>query len=109
MKSLLQTPEWVSLKVAQGWKSHEVEGIFVLEKKLPLGKSFLYAPEVEYKLLQNTKIYENTKKIAENAHSIFLRLEILDENRQEQARGGSPHRCPGIRRRSGCGRVDRRR
>jgi len=83
MKSLLQTQEWVDLKILQGWRSHEVEGIFVLEKPLPMGLSFLYAPETEYKLLQNTKIYENTKEIAEKEHSIFFRLEILDENDQK--------------------------
>jgi lipid II:glycine glycyltransferase (peptidoglycan interpeptide bridge formation enzyme) len=78
MKSLLQTQEWVDLKVSQGWKSHEVDGIFVLEKPLPMGLSFLYAPETEYKLLQNTKIYENVKKISQNSSTIFFRLEIID-------------------------------
>ena len=53
MKSLLQTPEWVSVKVSQGWKSHEIEGVFVLEKSLPMGRSFLYAPEVEWEAIEN--------------------------------------------------------
>ena len=53
MKSLLQAPEWVGLKVAQGWKSHEIDGVFILEKLLPSGKSFLYAPEVSWEAIIN--------------------------------------------------------
>lgn len=79
MHSLLQTKEWTDFKASQGWMSHQIDDIFVLEKKLPLRQSFLYAPEVEYKLLQNTKIYKNTKEIAENNHAIFFRLEVIDE------------------------------
>ena len=84
MKSLLQTPEWVSLKVSQGWKSHEVDGIFVLEKPLPMGRSFLYAPETEYKAITNLQIFlQKLQKISENSRIIFIRLEILDEKREE--------------------------
>ena len=84
MKSLLQTQEWVDLKVSQGWKSHEVEGIFVLEKSLPMGKSFLYAPEVAWTEVEKIqKFLENVKKISQNAPSIFFRLEILDEKSQK--------------------------
>jgi len=84
MKSLLQTQEWVNFKVSQGWKSHHIEGVFVLEKPLPWGKSFLYAPEVEYKTITNLQIFlQKLQEIAEISHSIFFRLEILDEKRSE--------------------------
>jgi len=80
MKSLLQTPEWVGLKVAQGWKSHEVDGIFVLEKSLPFGQSFLYASEVEWARVKNIENFlENIKKNVKKSGTIFLRLEIFDE------------------------------
>lgn len=81
MKSLLQTKQWAALRQAQGWQIHWVEEILILEKKLPLGKSFLYSPENEWENI-DTKyeiIYENTKKLAENSKAIFLRLEILDK------------------------------
>jgi len=80
MKSLLQTKEWAGFRVSQGWQAHEIDGIFVLERELPFGKSFLYAPEVEWNTITKYEnFYENTKKIAEKSHSIFFRLEILDE------------------------------
>lgn len=86
MKSLLQTQQWANLKVSQGWLKHEVEGIFVLEKRLPFGKSFLYAPEAswECKALHILAIFlEKIQKIAKDRNAIFLRLEILDEKRAE--------------------------
>ena len=78
MKSLLQTQEWVDLKVSQGWKSHEVDGIFVLEKSLPMGLSFLYAPEISWENIEQN--LENIKKISKSCCPIFLRLEMIDEN-----------------------------
>lgn len=91
MKSLLQTPEWVGLKVSQGWKSHEVDGIFVLEKSMSFGQSFLYAPEVEWQAIKNLENFlENIKTILQNSRApfqkkgiLFFRLEILDENSPE--------------------------
>ena len=92
MKSLLQTPEWVNLKVSQGWLSHEIEGIFVLEKSLPLGLSFLYAPEVTWEQVQCSQVIASVAKQSERSPRpagarddgvIFLRLEIIDENSAE--------------------------
>ncbi len=84
MKSLLQTQEWADLKVSQGWKSHIIDGVFILEKSLPMGKSFLYAPEVEWGTIEDLHNFlENVKKIAKNPRPIFFRLEILDENSEE--------------------------
>ncbi len=109
MHSLLQTQEWADLKVSQGWQSHNVDGIFVLEKKLPFGKTFLYAPEVTFsdikshpeasaegsptnvgsetssEILRSAQndnfdnFLQNLQKISENRQAIFLRVEILDE------------------------------
>lgn len=81
MKSLLQTQEWADLKVGQGWKSHNIEGVFILEKPLPLGKSFLYAPEVEYKAITNLQnLLQNLQNNIKKSGTIFFRLEIIDEN-----------------------------
>lgn len=79
-KSLLQTKEWAALRESQGWQAHSVDGIYVLEKKLPMGKSFLYAPEVNFSDLNLENFLENIKKISQNSNKVFLRLEILEEN-----------------------------
>lgn len=84
MKSLLQTQEWVDLKVSQGWKSEQIDGIFVLEKPLPMGLSFLYAPETEYKAITNLQNFlQILQKNVKNSGTILLRLEILDANSPE--------------------------
>jgi len=83
MKSLLQTQEWADFRVSQGWKAHEIEGIFVLERRLPFGKSFLYAPEVSWAQIQNTNFITNIQKNIKKSGTIFFRLEILDENDPE--------------------------
>jgi len=84
MQSLLQTEEWTSLKETQGWQSFNIEGVYVLKKQLPLGLSFLYAPEVAWTQVEKIqKFLENVKKISQNASSIFFRLEILDENSEK--------------------------
>jgi hypothetical protein len=69
-KSLLQTQEWVDLKVTAGWKSHQVEGIFVLEKTLFLGQKFLYVPEVSWGMAKKSLGY--LKDFAKNQNAIFL-------------------------------------
>lgn len=80
MKSLLQTKEWADFRVSQGWQAYEIDGISILERKLPMGKSFLYAPEVEWDQLQKLQnIDTKIQKIAQEKRAIFFRLEILDE------------------------------
>ena len=43
--SLLQTEEWGRFKEQFGWRATRVGGILVLERNLPFGQRFLYAPE----------------------------------------------------------------
>ena len=63
MKSLLQTKKWADFRVSQGWEAHNIDGISILERKLPMGKSFLYAPEVTWDTITKYEnFYENTKK-----------------------------------------------
>lgn len=81
MKSLLQTKEWANLRESQGWNSYSEEGISVLEKKLPLGMSFLYAPEVTIGEIGNVKKFvENIQKNINIGQTIFIRLDVLDKN-----------------------------
>ena len=77
MQSILQTQEWVDLKVSQGWLSHNFDGVFVLEKKLPFSKNFLYSPEVDFQNIVNFN--EFIEKIPKNSSTLFFRLEILNE------------------------------
>ncbi len=80
----MQTQEWADLKVSQGWENYAVRGVFILEKKLPLGQSFLYAPEVEWSKLENIENFlENIKKNGKKSGTLFFRLEIIDENNEE--------------------------
>lgn len=77
VSSLLQTSQWAQLKEKNGWQAFEVEHVWVLVKTLPGGKSFLYAPEVEWNKIVN--IITNIKNILEKHRPIFIRLEILDK------------------------------
>lgn len=83
MKSLLQTKEWADFRISQGWQAHNIDGIFVLERELPMGKSFLYAPEVEWGAIKLNKFLSNLQKNIKKNNQIFLRLEILDKNSDE--------------------------
>ena len=80
MSSLLQTKTWADFRATQGWGYDNVDGIFVLRRKLFSNKTFLYAPEVNFNNIGNFDIFlENAEKIAKINHSIFFRLEILEE------------------------------
>jgi len=79
MKSLLQTHDWAALRKAQGWRAHWVEEILVLEKPLPLGLSFLYAPEVDFYAAELTQNLAKIKEIARASRAIFARLDFLNK------------------------------
>jgi lipid II:glycine glycyltransferase (peptidoglycan interpeptide bridge formation enzyme) len=84
VKSLLQTRAWANLKVSQGWQSHEIDGIFVLEKPLSFGQSFLYAPEVNFSDIKNLQNFnQKIKEFTQKSPAIFFRLEILDKLDEE--------------------------
>lgn len=83
MSSLLQTKIWADFRATQGWSYENIDGIFVLRRKLFFGKTFLYAPEVSFGDIRNFDIFlENAGKNAKINQSVFFRLEILDENNE---------------------------
>lgn len=87
MSSLLQTKTWADFRITQGWSYSNIDGIFVLRRSLFSGKTFLYAPEVNFNAIENFDIFlENAIKNANpptGGQAIFFRLEILEENSDE--------------------------
>jgi len=82
MKSLLQTKDWASLKAKTGWQAQEIDGVQIMSRKLPLGRSFFYVPEVSTEQLNKISIKELLKKIelsAKEQKAIAIRIEILEE------------------------------
>jgi lipid II:glycine glycyltransferase (peptidoglycan interpeptide bridge formation enzyme) len=79
---LFQSPEWEEFKLATGWqKSHRVDGILILQKKLPLGMTMLYSPMVDSCQLSAVSLKDLVKKIrpiAKESNAVFYRLEIDD-------------------------------
>jgi len=89
MKSLLQTKEWASLKAKTGWSAHEIDGVQIMSRKLPLGRSFFYAPEVSTEQLNKLSIKELLQKIepdAKEQKAIAIRLEILEEENDKRSK-----------------------
>jgi len=80
MQSVLQTKEWAELRESQGWKAHWIENLLVLEKPLPLGLSFLYAPEVDFFAINLEKKLKKIKEIAQKSRAIFTRLDFINKN-----------------------------
>ncbi len=78
MRSILQTHEWAKFKASQDFEILELNGIFVHKRKLPLGKNFLYIPEVAASQITPGHI-EEAKKLAKKLNSIFIRLEVVDK------------------------------
>ncbi len=85
MKSVLQTENWARLKEKQSWVIHKIGDFYVLEKKLPLALSFLYAPELDLEDLKNNfkKILKEVGDISKSEKTIFFRIEPLKENNEK--------------------------
>ena len=85
MQSLLQTNYWAEFKATHGWQAHEAafgsenRPIFILERELGMGKTFLYAPEVS---MDNVSV-KTLSELAQKAHmfssrAICFRLELFN-------------------------------
>ena len=82
MATIFQTKEWEGFKLKTGWqKSWRVFNILVLEKKIPLLGSMLYAPMLsrDQSKLASEKIFlQEIEKIAKERNSIFFRMESTE-------------------------------
>lgn len=76
-RSLLQTPEWSSFKSEHGWQSHQVNGWFVLERALPFGQRFLYAPELTLDLEHLPQFIAKVRQLGRARRAFVIRLEWL--------------------------------
>ncbi len=80
-QSFLQSDTWGSFRESLGWHAHKVRGILVLERRLPLGLSFLYSPEVTGSPDLLLTLLPDLYAIAKRRNAIFYRLELLvDQN-----------------------------
>jgi lipid II:glycine glycyltransferase (peptidoglycan interpeptide bridge formation enzyme) len=77
VKSILQTSQWANFKKSTGWEIFENSGIFIHKRNLPLSKSFLYIPEIEFSLIDKNLVGWVKQLIQEN-NCIFARVEIID-------------------------------
>lgn len=80
MPNIFQTEEWARFKTQTGYqKYYNFDGVFVLQKQLPLGRTMLYSPMVdvnnELRIMDNGFLDKITE-IAKQNKSIFYRLEI---------------------------------
>lgn len=79
MATIFQTPEWEKFKLSTGWqKSWRVFDTLVLEKKIPLLGSMLYAPMTtrdQTKLATQKIFLEKIAEIAKESKAFFFRLE----------------------------------
>ncbi len=79
-KSLFQTPFWVEFKAKGDWQVNSIADIFVLTRRLPLGSSFAYAPEVSEQNWETwlPKFTAEIKNFTTANRLVFARLEILE-------------------------------
>ena len=78
--TLFQSPEWENFKLKTGYqKSHRVDGILVLQKSLPLGRTMLYSPMIsqnQESRIKNQEFIDEIEKIGREDNSIFYRMEL---------------------------------
>ena len=78
-ESLLQTQIWADFKSRHGWRAHPVDEIQFLERLLPLGQRFLYAPELPFQPRRLKQLVENTHTLGKAQNVFAVRLEFLAE------------------------------
>ena len=83
IQSFLQSPQWGEFQKSVGNKVFRVDDVLLIKKKLPTGKSYLYAPRIQ--ITSNKKQVINflnkIKELAKKENCIFLRLEPIAELR----------------------------
>ncbi|MFH1749750.1 MAG: peptidoglycan bridge formation glycyltransferase FemA/FemB family protein [bacterium] len=81
--SVLQTKEWSDFKANFGWRQHQISKVWILQKKIALGRSVLYIPEVTKEALLELDI-DKVKELAKRTNAIFLKIEPIVESTDKQ-------------------------
>ncbi len=81
--SVLQTKEWSDFKANFGWKAHQINKVWILQKKIALGRSVLYIPEVTKEALLALDI-RKIRELAKKTNAIFLKIEPIIEASDKQ-------------------------
>lgn len=80
MPNIFQTPEWAKFKTETGYeKYYKIDGVFVLQKKLPLGRTMLYSPmadQSQVSSLKSQNYISKLKTLGEENKAIFYRTEF---------------------------------
>jgi lipid II:glycine glycyltransferase (peptidoglycan interpeptide bridge formation enzyme) len=75
MPNIFQTPEWAKFKCQTGYeKYYEIDGLFVLQKKLPLSRTMLYSP-----MLSEAQVESGPSRLEDEAEAEKLKVESLVE------------------------------
>lgn len=83
--SFLQSDIWAEFRKSLGWEVHRKDGVLILERDIPLGKTFLYGPEVSSHPSLLSTLMSQIKELAEQEDSIFFRLELLIDQTSPEA------------------------
>lgn len=78
-KSLLQTPQWAEFKSQFEFEVEKIDNISVLIRKLPLGRSFLYLPEIRFSDFEKINLAE-LHDLAKEKQAVFIKVEFYDED-----------------------------
>lgn len=81
--SVLQTKEWSDFKANFGWKPHQISRVWILQKKIALGRSVLYIPEVTKEALLKLDM-DKVKELAKRTNAIFLKVEPIVDSSDKQ-------------------------
>ncbi len=75
--SFLQSDIWGAFRESLGWHAHKIDGVLLLERKLPFNQCFLYSPEVVARPDMLVELLPKLYRIAKERQAIFYRLELL--------------------------------
>lgn len=77
--SLLQTQAWADFKSRHGWRAHTGGEHFFLERSLPLGQHFIYAPELPLQTSKLKQLAAEATRLGRAQQAFAVRLEFLAE------------------------------
>lgn len=74
--SLLQTKQWSQFKSSFGWETLRLGNLYILKKKIALGRSVLYIPEIPQSLLEELD-FNKLKELGKKHNAVFIKIEPI--------------------------------